>query len=422
MIDLLNQGMSDESPTVRAAVQWSVSRVDGLPEDYIMNVIEQGLQDEATSVVEEIVNACIDRKDISSKTIRDIVNGCLKSNNRDIRRTTLKTCCDHSWELGYDCEQDLLEYLIERGIHDEDEEVRKTSRECAVNFCEYATVLGNYLLEWMFDVCPELRKAATWAIRNAEVSMSDEPDPETLIELALRHYDESVRNTAIEVCRFPYFELNGKILDRWIKDSDPFIRSAVVAYISNCRFEYARPYLETALKDHAECVRQAAIDVCSEKDIPICVIDEWASDENSAMMRLAAVKIIKPGTKFTSIYISSALLDDDDQVRLEAIRRCRLIDVPITAINRGLLDYNTEVRIEAVKACEGREVPLYFIELGISDDSPRVRRATIEICRNKSIPREIIECCLDDEYYFVRKMAEEILSDYANSSNVAMTN
>ena len=91
-------------------------------------------------------------------------------------------------------------------------------------------------------------------------------------------------------------ELTLEIIERWLKDSDCYVRTA-------------------------------AMNACQGKDVPLEVIERW-------------------------------LKDSDWRVRTAAMNACQGKDVPLEIIERGLKDSDCDVRTAAINACQGKEIPI----------------------------------------------------------------
>ncbi len=70
--------------------------------------------------------------------------------------------------------------------------------------------------------------------------------------------------------------------------------------------------------------------------------------------------------------IEAWLKDSDWRVRQAAMNACQGRDVPLTVIEAGLKDSDWRVRQAAMNACQGRDVPLTVIE---AVEGQRLRRA-----------------------------------------------
>jgi hypothetical protein len=74
------------------------------------------------------------------------------------------------------------------------------------------------------------------------------------------------------------------------------------------------------------------------------------------------------------------LTDGDWCVRAAAMNACSGRDVPLEVIERGLTDGDCDVRAAAMNACSGRDVPLEVIERWLTDGDWRVRAAAMNAC------------------------------------------
>ena len=115
------------------------------------------------------------------------------------------------------------------------------------------------------------------------------------------------------------------------------------------------------------------------------------------------------------------LKDDDWCVRQAAMNACIGRDVPLDMIERGLKDEIWCVRQAAMNACSGRDVPLEVIERGVKDEDCNVRQAAISACAGRDVPLETIDRWLKNKGRRVRKAAMRQLKTQALVSPIIRT-
>ena len=136
--------------------------------------------------------------------------------------------------------------------------------------------------------------------------------------------------------------------------------------------------IELALLDEDWRVRQAAMNACVGRDVPLDIIERWLKDENW-------------------------------RVRQAAMNACVGMDVPMDIIKRGLKDGHWCVRQAAMKACVGRDVPMDIIERWMKDDGYTVLLAAMNACKKNGIQVPIIRTIEPPALVYKKCLADVIV-------------
>jgi len=151
-----------------------------------------------------------------------------------------------------------------------------------------------------------------------------------------------------------YQKISFDVIEKWLQDDDRCVREAAMNACEGR--DVPLEVIEKGLRDDDRYVRAAAMNACEGRDVPLEVIEKWLRDDN-CYVRAAAMRACE-GRDVPLEVIEKWLQDDDRCVREAAMNACEGRDVPLEVIEKGLQDSDWRVRVAAMKACEGRDVPL----------------------------------------------------------------
>ncbi len=113
--------------------------------------------------------------------------------------------------------------------------------------------------------------------------------------------------------------------------------------------------------------------------------------------------------------IRKGIEDKDHRVREAAMEACRGRYVPLVIIREWLEAKNCDIREAAMEACRGRYVPLDILLKGLKDKNWHVRVAALKACVGRDIPLDIIEERLEDKNWHVRVAALKVLEEFKSA-------
>lgn len=320
---------------------------------------------------------------------------------------------------------------------------------------EAARLLGDLKIkEAIVPLSKLLQDKKNWVVRSVVYSLGNIADPAAITPLkdALKHYDESVRESALSSLD----ELQAKsalpdIARMMLEDKDQYIRwRAMVVmrsieegseiraitrtlkdpesgaqarrhaatFLGNLKVESALPLLVTAFGDKDETLRWRAIEAAGKIGNPAArpAIEEKLKDP-SPDVRMFAISVLgKLGDKASVPALTVMLSQKSPEIKKNAIRSLRRIGgaEAAAAVREMLSDSDEYVRAQAVETLVvlGDKDALKQIKLLASDRSPSVRVAVMYALGELggSPDKYVLETGTGDKNFWVKQEAEKALA------------
>lgn len=270
---VVEQWAKDHDSNVRAAAVESCA----YREDLMLDVISRGVFDLSKSVRLAALTACKNRGDIPIETIKSWSLGSCTCE----RKAAMAAC---------DGLKDMPWFVIDRGLHDEDGDVRYTARnafctrlyanqyaEAGFPWCARIDTPLDFIKKWAEDENSDVRKVALWASwRRKDIQWG-------IIDRGLNDQDpfvkavaEDTRKALVWLCKdisrrsdiqLSFIDhdvgipLDYDIIEKWASDKDPKTR---ILMLSLCESRADAPWriVEKGLLDPRKEVREAAKAIC----------------------------------------------------------------------------------------------------------------------------------------------------------------